>query len=262
MPKIVLISAFAAMLALAAHDLPNRARGADPDVANAAAQPPANPVQTAPEPPVRDYFEQLQRDQAAADAALRAANAARQRALGVTDAPAPTPPTSPPAPAPIPRRIEAPSGGESNRAIQFTDQAGRFGIVMPGQPKYWTQKDASGAPTTQAHLSIDQMEYQAAFRDLPPEDASDLDRTFHVWQDWALKKVNGRSERLRRRVIVKHDAIEFEIVLPDNRHWIGWFFVVGNRLYQVNILGPGLTGDHPTVRAFINSFQLLESPSN
>jgi hypothetical protein len=254
MRKIVAASAFAAMLTLAVHDLPNRARGADPDVADTAVHPPANPVQRAPEPPTRNYFEQLERDQAAADEAMRAGNKTRRRALGVTDAPAP------PAPAPNPGNSDAPSGGESNLPIRFTDQAGRFSIVMPRQPKYWTDKDGTGAPTTQAHLSINQMEYQAAFRDLPPEDARDLDRTFHVWQDWALKKVNGRSERLRRRFIVKHDAIEFEIVLPDNRHWIGWFFVVSNRLYQVNILGPGLTVDHPTTRAFIDSFELIESP--
>lgn len=241
------------MLALAVQGSPNRARAADPDVADTA-------VQTAPEPPTRNYFEQLERDQAAADAALRAANDARRRALGVTEAPTPMPPSPPLAPAPIPGSGDTPSGGESNRPIRFTDQVGRFSIVMPRQPKYWTDKDGTGAPTTQAHLSINQMEYQAAFRDLPPEDARDLDRTFHVWQDWALKKVNGRSERLGRRVIVKHDAIEFEIVLPDNRHWIGWFFVVSNRLYQVNILGPGLTVDHPTTREFIGSFQLLESP--
>lgn len=241
------------MLALAVHGSPNRAPAADPDVADTA-------VQTAPEPPTRNYFEQLERDQAAADAALRAANDARRRALGVTEAPTPMPPSPPLAAAPNPGSGDAPSGGESNRPIRFIDQAGRFSIVMPRQPKYWTDKDGTGAPTTQAHLSINQMEYQAAFRDLPPEDARDLDRTFHVWQDWALKKVNGRSERLGRRVIVKHDAIEFEIVLPDNRHWIGWFFVVSNRLYQVNILGPGLTVDHPTTREFIGSFQLLESP--
>ncbi len=241
------------MLALAVQCSPNRAPAADPDVADTA-------VQTAPEPPTRNYFEQLERDQAAADAALRAANDARRRALGVTEAPAPMPPSPPLAPAPNPGSGDAPSGGESNRPIRFIDQAGRFSIVMPRQPKCWTDKDGTGAPTTQAHLSINQMEYQAAFRDLPPEDARDLDRTFHVWQDWALKKVNGRSERLSRRVIVKHDAIEFEIVLPDNRHWIGWFFVVSNRLYQVNILGPGLTVDHPTTREFIGSFQLLESP--
>ncbi len=248
MRRVFVIATFSAMLALAAHGSQNGARAADPDVAN-----------PAPPPPVRDYFEQLQRDQVAAEAALRDANDARRRALGVSAAPDPTPRTAPP-PAPIPGSSEAPSGGESSRPIRFTDQAGRFSIVMPAQPKYWTQKDASGAPTTQAHLSINQMEYQAAFRDLPPEDARDLDRTFHEWQDWALKKVNGRSERLTRRVIVKHDAIEFEIVLPDKRHWIGWFFVVGTRLYQVNILGPGLTVDHPTTRAFIDSFQLIESP--
>jgi hypothetical protein len=52
--------------------------------------------------------------------------------------------------------------------------------------------------------------------------------------------------------------LEFEVELPDGRHWIGWYFLVGNRRYQVNILGPGLTVDHPTTRQFIDSFQLCD----
>ena len=113
---------------------------------------------------------------------------------------------------------------------------------------------------TQAHLSIDQMEYQAAFRDVPAENAGTLDQMFQEWLDWALNKVHARLERRARRTVVGQIAWEFEMVLPDNRHWIGWYFVVDKRLYQVNILGPGLTVDHPTTRGFIDSFQLLESP--
>jgi len=62
MRRIFVISTFLAMLALAVQGSPNRARAADPDAADTA-------VQTAPEPPTRNYFEQLERDQAAADSA-------------------------------------------------------------------------------------------------------------------------------------------------------------------------------------------------
>jgi hypothetical protein len=282
MRQIFVASAFAAMLTLAAHGV-NRARGADPGGADAAAQSPANPVQTAPrmghaqlaetdsaqspanpvqtapEPPVRDYFEQLQRDQAAAEAALRAANEARRRALGVTEAP--------PAPDPIPGSIQAPAGGESNRPVRFTHQEGRFSIVMPRTPKCSIARpNPEAPPITETLLVIDRMEYQVTFRDMLPEemnvlrsDTKAFDRTFKLWLDWAMNKVHARLERLTRRVVVQRDALEFETVLPDGRHWIGWYFLVGDRLYQVNILGPGLTVDHPTTQAFIDSFQLVES---
>jgi len=246
MAKFVVVSAFAAMLTLAAHGQPNRARGGDPDVAGTAV-PSAVPASTAPQPPIRNYFEQLERDQAAADAARRADDA-RRRALGVTEAPGLTPP------------------GESNAPIRFTHQAGRFSVVMPRTPQCSTEHFAAAPPVTEALLLIDRMEYQVTFRDFLPEemvvltsDAAVFDRTFQQWLDWVVQKVHGRLEHRVRGAVVGQTAWEFEMVLPDVRHFIGWYFRVGNRLYQVNILGPGLTAGHPTAREFIDSFRLLES---
>jgi len=259
MPRIIVLTAFAAMLTFAAHGQTNPARAAGSDGAPAA-----------PEPPTRDYFEQLQRDQAEADARRRAAEAARrdadakrwaalQRESQGTEAPAV--PGAQSVPGAIPGNTVMPSGGETNRPIRFTHPAGRFSVVMPRLPKCSTDNSAP-PPITQAHLRIDQMEYQAAFRDFPPEDVATLDQKFQEWLDWALEKVHARLEHRALRTVVGHTAWEFEVVIPDGRHWVGWYFFVGKRLYQVNILGPGLNVDHPTTRAFIDSFQLLESSSN
>jgi hypothetical protein len=258
MPKIIVISAFAVMLILAAHGQTYRALGADPETAS------VPPGQAEFERQVRNYFEQLERDQAAADA--------ERRAAGISAVPAPAPPNSQlapaPAPAPIPRNIEAPSGTESNRPIRFTHRTGRFSVVMPRTPKCSTEHFGGAAPpVTQALLLIDRSEYQVTFRDMLPEemqilksDAAAFDRTFQQWLDWVVQKLQARLEHRVRRAVVRQTAWEFEVVLPDDRHLIGWYVLAGNRLYQVNILGPGLTVDHPTTREFIDSFQILESP--
>ena len=80
MPKIIVISAFTAMLILAAHGQTYRALGADPETAS------VPPGQAAFERQVRNYFEQLERDQAAANA--------ERRAAGISAVPAPAPPNS------------------------------------------------------------------------------------------------------------------------------------------------------------------------
>jgi len=260
MPKILVISAFAAMLILAEHDQAHRALGADPESAS------VPPGQAAFERQIRNYFEQLERDQATADA--------ERRAAGISAVPAPAPPNSQlapapaPAPTPIPGSIAAPSAAESNRPIRFTHRAGRFSVVMPRTPKCSTEHFGGAAPpVTQALLLIDRSEYQVTFRDMLPEemqilksDAAAFDRTFQQWLDWVVQKLHARLEHRVRRAVVGQTAWEFEIVLTDDRHFIGWYVLVGNRLYQVNILGPGLTVDHPTTREFIDSFQILESP--
>ena len=207
----------------------------------------------AADPPARDYLQQLLLEKAAADAQRRA----RETARGVAPFPV--------MPAPFPPNVDAPAPS-SNGPSRFTHEAGRFSIVLPQRPKCWTErKDPTSPEVTQTFLMIDRTEYDIAYRDFAAGDMAILrsnpaafDRLFQDWLDGAMNNLHARLHHRARRTIVGRGAWEFELVMQDGRGFIGWFFLVDNRLYQVNIAGPGLSADHPDVQQFLDSFQLCD----
>ncbi len=78
----------------------------------------------------------------------------------------------------------------------------------------------------------------------------------HVRENLA-KSLGGRTDHECQTLVAGRLAEEFEVVVPDGRHFVGYFFLEGGWMYQVIVAGPGIRADHPLVERFRDSFELI-----
>lgn len=172
-----------------------------------------------------------------------------------------TPATTPtPIPRATPSRTTPPANTvDSSGWVRFTNDFGRFSVLMPempeAQPPKTTQSD-HGPYTT--HLFITKVQnsiFLIGWVDYDPNFNFDGQQELEANRDNFVKGVKATLMDSRSLTIDGHPAIEF-IAESEERRFKSRVYVVGRRPYQIAVVSLKGEDDSVSVNRFFNSFKV------
>ncbi len=147
----------------------------------------------------------------------------------------------------------------------FKSLEGRFSVQMPGEPKYKAQK-LPGTNTTQhqflyeskdgrvAHLVAYQIDANLAGLSKKQKQAVMIEA-----RDAVPKAFTGKLLADKEIDLDGHPGREFKITIPQLKaEYRSRMCIVGDRLYQVVLVGGREITESKEADAFLNSFKLLQ----
>jgi hypothetical protein len=152
------------------------------------------------------------------------------------------------------------------RQVLYVSEAGKFSVLLPSKPMRVTQKSMTEDGSSDIHFYIVDQQTQGlfvAYGDLPKGSVTDENRQMRLdgGRDGAIKTVNGKllSEKKITLGKTKHEGREILIQSGDGKSFAffrGRFYMVGDRYYQVFLLGPETFVKGKAADAFLDSFQV------
>jgi hypothetical protein len=150
---------------------------------------------------------------------------------------------------------------------EVTSEAGAFLVLMPGEPQEQTETvETEVGPVDANFVQVATQEgaYQVVYSDYPEEVIanSDTDELFQGAINGALENIDGELVSEEEISIDGNPGREFvaEASLEGiNVTYKGRYFLVGNRLYQVFVVGNADAIEDDDITTFIDSFELLDS---
>jgi hypothetical protein len=131
--------------------------------------------------------------------------------------------------------------GRAEGLEEFTAEAGRFKVLLPGKPDVKEMKTPAGA------LHVVQVrtkggEYLASWIDLPleaPDPAEKAQARLDRIRDGIVQQVKGKLVHDRKTTLDKHPGrdLEVETTEPEKGQMRARLYLVGTRLYQVVAAG-------------------------
>jgi hypothetical protein len=152
--------------------------------------------------------------------------------------------------------VTAAGAGERSDLKPFTSKDGRFIVRLPGKPK---EQIAGGQ-----HLFVlDQgaKAYVVAYQDIPKladADAATIKKSLEIGRDAAVKKLNAKLLSSKAVKLGRYTGLEFQLEVPKLGIYRSRLFQVGERLYQLTVLGPGDFATSEPVGEFFQSFRLTK----
>ncbi len=147
----------------------------------------------------------------------------------------------------------------------FTSPAAGFAVKMPGLPIEQMQTVKTAAGNVEVHVFSVELEkppvsYVVSYSALPESavkpgsEAKRLDNA----RDGAVASTKGTLKSQRRILLQNYPGRELEIDLPKERRVRTRIYAVGNRLYQLLVIGPAGAKDATEAKRFLESFQLTK----
>lgn len=148
----------------------------------------------------------------------------------------------------------------------FVNKSANFAVMMPGPPaQARTIEDTAAGPIGlyQASVVSATKGYVVSYSDLPPAMWRVDPRVMLAdARDGAARRVGGRIVRDRELELAgEHPGREFAITVKDRLELTQRVYLVGHRLYQINMgcVPGGCTRGE--VQAYLDSFRLLAPPA-
>jgi hypothetical protein len=156
--------------------------------------------------------------------------------------------------------------GQQPEWMPFTSSAGKFRVLFPGEPT--EQKESVKTPAGVVEVTtffveqqLEQVNYVVTYARFPAaavkagSEAKRLDNA----RDGAVARMKGKLKSEKRIALQKqYPGRELLIETPDKRRVRGRIYAVGDRLYQVLVLGPAAVVDSKETSRFLDSFQLTK----
>jgi hypothetical protein len=147
----------------------------------------------------------------------------------------------------------------------FTSQNGHFAVLMPGTPKSEVDSVKTLIGTVDLHsfmVETDDFAYFVAYGDFPPAfvQSADTDAMLDGARDGAVADVNGSLVSERRISVQGFPGRELWIeATVSNQKGLAQarMILVGNRFYQVLVVGPKERFAESQAERFLNTFQVL-----
>ncbi|MCS6866899.1 MAG: hypothetical protein RMJ56_12880 [Gemmataceae bacterium] len=154
---------------------------------------------------------------------------------------------------------------EEPKPVPFTSPEGKFTITLPSSPATKTNKVPTPAGEVDAHLFVvdrkthaflvSYNDYKAGTVDPDPE------KVLGKVVEATAKNLKGQVSKDEKITLgaKKYPGHEILIELPEKKGlYRGQVYLVGNRLYQVVVIGPAEVVKSPAVDDFFRSFRLVE----
>jgi hypothetical protein len=144
---------------------------------------------------------------------------------------------------------------------EFRPEGGKFYVLMPGTPQTGLQPvplpDGKSTQLHQGAIEADSVAYVATFVDYPDEIIRRAPPDTHLdnARNGTAKGHKLRSEK--RLTIAKHPGREYIVDRSDGLVMKIRSFLVGNRLYQLIVVGNPGVDTLPDTAKFLESFRLL-----
>ncbi len=158
---------------------------------------------------------------------------------------------------------EASKAGAQPAEKGFVSKAGRFSVAATGTPRFTKES----VPTAAGPITMNTYMFQAGacvqgaiYADYPPAVLQKASKSAMLdgARDGAVRNVNGTLVNEREIAYLKHPGRELRIDI-GNRLWLlGRIFLVGNRLYQVTVIGPKDQFPEEEAKKFLQSFALVK----
>jgi hypothetical protein len=154
---------------------------------------------------------------------------------------------------------------EEPKPVPFTSKEGKFTVTLPGQPASKTSKVVTSAGEVEAYLFlvdrkthaylVSYNDYKAGTVDPDPE------KVLSQVVEATAKNLKGQVNRDEKITLgaKKYPGRDVLIALPGKKGlYRGRVYLVGNRLYQVVVIGPEELVKNSAVDAYFGSFKLEE----
>lgn len=158
------------------------------------------------------------------------------------------------------------TGAARGQEKPFKSLEGGFSVQFPGQPKYEANK-LPGTNITQhqflheskdgtvAHLTMYHVD--AGFAGLSKEEKQ---KRLIAARDGARQSLNGKLLDDKAIELAGHPGREFKVTVPEIKaEYRSRIYIVGDRLYQIALVGPPEVTASKGADAFLESFKLLEA---
>ncbi len=147
----------------------------------------------------------------------------------------------------------------------FQDPAGKFTVLMPGQPQQRRQQQQTRLGTLEVYtFAVEQPGLSAhlvTYTDFPPEfiQAADPNKLLDNGRDEVIRQVQGRLLSEGRITLNGSPGRELKLRAPGDLIIHSRIYLVDQRLYQLIVVtpeskAPSLSG---SIRGFFQSFRLL-----
>jgi len=153
----------------------------------------------------------------------------------------------------------APAGEDAWTLFEWEE--GGCAVLLPGQPVAMRGKTPEGAIHVRA-VPRGERAYLVGYREilaLKYHDTDTRDCLFEEEIEAVQGELGGALLSQRRVQLGEHLGVEFAIEIPGVGVYRSRLFAVGQRLYQVTVLGPVEVVESEQSQAFLDSFQLRQT---
>ena len=153
------------------------------------------------------------------------------------------------------------TGAQAQVWGEYRPEGGKYFVLMPGTPETGSQPvplpDGRSVLMYQGSIETPNAAYVATFVDYPDDVISRAPADTHLdnARDGTVKGHTLRSEK--RLTIAQNPGREYIIVRSDGLVMVVRSFLVGNRLYQMIVVGRAGVDEQPDTAKFLESFRLL-----
>ena len=146
----------------------------------------------------------------------------------------------------------------------FTSKEGRFSVLLPGEPKETKQNIGSADKMviqTQYLIEQGNLGYLVSFQDTPGLEKPEMHaKVLDNGRDGAVKNLNGKLlSETKLTLDKKYIGLECLIDVPKFKGLYRLrMFIVGDRLYQLVVLGPKEVVTSKESDQYLDSFQLTK----
>lgn len=155
-------------------------------------------------------------------------------------------------------------GAEEPKVTVFRSKDGKFSVTMPDKPTEKTNKVKTAAGEVEAHLFLVNQKdgtLLVSYSDYPAVAADGVEKVLAGVVEGNVKSLKGKlaSEEKITLGTKKHPGREIRVEVPDSKRlYRAKLFLVGNRLYQVVVLGSDEFAKSKPVEDFLKSFAIDE----
>jgi len=141
---------------------------------------------------------------------------------------------------------------------EYKSVQGGFRVEMPMKP----MEDAKTLPSAPDHkmyvvsANFGPGGMLAVASDLAADRAASPDQVLDVARDTALKSMNATVVSEKKETLGQFSARRLDYTMAGGFGGTMRLVVAGNRLYQVNVIGPAGFGESAEARRFVDSFAL------
>jgi hypothetical protein len=141
---------------------------------------------------------------------------------------------------------------------EYKSAEGGFRVEMPAKP----MEDVKNLPSAPNHkmyamnVNFGAGGMLAVASDLAADRAADPEKLLDFARDTALKSMNAAAVNEKKEMLGRFPARRLDYAMSSGFGGTMRLVISGNRLYQVNVIGPAGYAATPEARRFLDSFAL------
>jgi hypothetical protein len=159
-----------------------------------------------------------------------------------------------------------PDPKEAKKPATFISKAGRFSVLLPGKPAEKTAKVQAGGQDAELHIfsaTADSRSHVVTYSDYPAGVVgADKEKFLAGVVERNVERLKAGKLTANEKVSLgkgKHPGRDVRVELPDKKRlYRARVYLVGDRLYQVVVLGPTDAVKGKEADDFLNSFAVTD----